>query len=72
MLNGTPMLAYVPRSPRQFVDLFVEGLRSLFRRPRPSVRCGSCGEPPQGRPAAPDALRCRDCGNPLAGLFPAA
>ena len=65
------MLAFLPRTPAQFAAVFVEGLRSLFRRPRPASRCPSCGEPPEGRPAARDALWCPDCGNPLSALFPA-
>jgi predicted RNA-binding Zn-ribbon protein involved in translation (DUF1610 family) len=66
------MLALIPRSPRQFARALAEGLRVVFRRPRPAARCVSCGEPPEGRPAAPDAFRCPDCGNPLAALCPAA
>lgn len=65
------MLAHLPRTPSQFAAVFVEGLRSLFRRPRPASRCPLCGEPPERRPAARDALCCPDCGNPLSALFPA-
>ncbi|GAA2861375.1 hypothetical protein HD593_010994 [Nonomuraea rubra] len=64
------MLAYLPRTPAEFAAVFVEGMRSLFRRPRPASRCRLCGEPPEGRPAAPDALSCLVCGNPLSSLFP--
>jgi hypothetical protein len=64
------MLALIPRSPRQFFAALREGVKVLTRRP--AARCGLCGEPPEGRPAAPDAFRCPDCGNPLAALCPAA
>lgn len=66
------MRILIPRSPSQFARAFAEGLRVVFRRPRPASRCTLCGEPPGGRPAAPDAFRCPDCGNALAALCPAA
>lgn len=50
----------------------IRTLRSLVRRPAPPARCTLCGEPPEGRPAAPDAMCCPVCGNPLSVLFPAA
>ena len=65
------MLALLPRSPHQFAAAFAAGLRLMLRRPAPPARCTLCGEPPEGRPAASDALHCRLCGNPLSALFPA-